>query len=338
LITSFGRNVSPEWVESELLSNPSIGQAFVFGDGQPSLGALIVPSSMAVTDSDLSRAIAVTNAGLPEYARIVHWSKVFPFTPANGQLTSNGRVRRGAIMECHGDLVARSLAQIGQYTTFFQRLVAETAAERGLLMETPQIRDGLQGKISLDSYIHYLTEAFHHVKHTVPLFQRVRDLLPSDKAWLRDAAEEYIAEESGHEEWVLDDIRNAGGNAEAVRHGVPRAATEFMVSYAYDYVNRINPVGFFGMVFVLEGTSTQLATQGAQALMTSLRLSPACFRYLTSHGALDISHMQFFQRLMDRIDDPVDQADIIHMARRMFVLFAGLFRSIPHDLEARNAA
>jgi hypothetical protein len=41
---------------------------------------------------------------------------------------------------------------------------------------------------------------------------------------------------------------------------------------------------------------------------------------------------------MDRIDDPVDQAAIIHMAKRMFVLFSNLFRSIPHDLEMQNAA
>jgi heme oxygenase len=111
-----------------------------------------------------------------------------------------------------------------------------------------------------------------------------------------------------------------------------------MVAYAYDFVNRRNPAGFFGMVFVLEGTSTQLATAGAGALMLSLKLPENCFRYLTSHGTLDISHMQFFRTLMDKIDDPRDQADIIHMAKRMFVLFANVFRAIPHELEVQHVA
>lgn len=42
LITSYGRNVSPEWVEAALLAQPAITQALVYGDGQPSLSALIV--------------------------------------------------------------------------------------------------------------------------------------------------------------------------------------------------------------------------------------------------------------------------------------------------------
>jgi long-subunit acyl-CoA synthetase (AMP-forming)/pyrroloquinoline quinone (PQQ) biosynthesis protein C len=338
VITSFGRNVSPEWVESELLAQPQIGQAFVFGEAHPALGALIVPASIDVTDAELGRAIQRANTALPEYAAVKHWSKAFPFLPSNQQLTANGRLRRAAIAEAHSDVIARCLAGTGQYTTFFQRLVSETSVERHFLMATPQIRDGLAGRISLDTYRLYLAQAYHHVKHTVHLLGRVRDRLPASKAWLRQAAEEYIAEETGHEEWILDDIRNAGGDAEAVRASAPQAATEFMVSFAYDYIDRINPVGFFGMVFVLEGTSTQLATSGAEALMKSLSLPLNCFRYLTSHGALDIGHMQFFQRLMDRIDDPVDQAAIIHMAKRMFVLFSNLFRSIPHDLEVQNAA
>jgi pyrroloquinoline quinone (PQQ) biosynthesis protein C len=226
----------------------------------------------------------------------------------------------------------------GHLRSFFDRLIAETEAERAYLAATPQIRDGLEGNISLDSYRMYLAEAFHHVRHTVPLLERVRDGLPPSKAWLKAAASEYIAEETGHDEWILNDIRNAGGDAEAVRSSRPRPATELMVAYAYDFVTRINPVGFFGMVFVLEGTSTQLATRGAQALMRSLRLGPDCFTYLTSHGALDLSHIQFLQNLLDRVDDLRDQQDIIHMAKRMFVLFADVFRAIPHDMPVQHAA
>jgi hypothetical protein len=111
-----------------------------------------------------------------------------------------------------------------------------------------------------------------------------------------------------------------------------------MVAYAYDTVMRRNPVGFFGMVYVLEGTSTQLATAGAEALMRSLQLPPDCFHYLLSHGSLDIGHMAFFEGLMNRIERADDQAAIIHMARRMYVLFANMFRAIPHRSPDRDAA
>ncbi|MGK2913857.1 MAG: AMP-binding protein [Porticoccaceae bacterium] len=48
LISSYGRNISPEWPESALCQQPAIAQALVFGDGRPWCGALIVPPSPAL--------------------------------------------------------------------------------------------------------------------------------------------------------------------------------------------------------------------------------------------------------------------------------------------------
>lgn len=214
--------------------------------------------------------------------------------------------------------------------TFFQRLISETAVERQALYAVPQIQDGLTGRISLPTYIAYLTEAYHHVKHTVPLMEAARVRLDDSHARFREALDEYIAEETGHEEWILSDISHAGGDPHAVRHGAPRMATEVMVAYAYDFVSRINPMGFFGMVFVLEGTSTHLATSGARAVRESLGLPASAFTYLNSHGALDQEHILFLKNLMDTVDTPGDQEAIIHMARRMFLLFGAVFAAIPH--------
>ena len=235
-------------------------------------------------------------------------------------------------------MIERSYETPGQSLSFFERLVRDTAEEQQALRQVPQIVDAMQGKISRETYIAYLTEAYHHVKHTVPLMQCARAHMPKDKAHLIAALDEYIEEETGHEEWILRDIANAGGDAEAVRNGQPRFATEMMVSYAYDTITRINPVAFFGMVFVLEGTSTQLATAGARAVQERLGLGDNCFTYLTSHGALDLEHMKFFANLMGQIDDPKDQDDIVHMAKRMFILFGNVFAAIPHNTEIQNAA
>jgi long-subunit acyl-CoA synthetase (AMP-forming) len=97
IITSFGRNVSPEWIESLLLEQPAIAQAMVCGDGAASLSALIVPRG-PVEARDIDAALAAVNASLPDYARIRHWRRAQPFMPANGQLTGNGRLRRAQIL------------------------------------------------------------------------------------------------------------------------------------------------------------------------------------------------------------------------------------------------
>jgi len=215
--------------------------------------------------------------------------------------------------------------------TFFPKLVAATVAGQQSLASVPQIQDGLTGQISRETYIAYLTEAYHHVKHTVPLMQAAKARLDDAHDRFRHALDEYIAEETGHEEWILNDIRHCGGDAEAVRNGQPREATQRMVDFAYDYIARVNPMGFFGMVFVLEGTSVRLATQGAEAVARNLNLGPQCFSYLTSHGSLDMEHLVFFQKLMDEVEDPADQAAIIEVADAIFERFANVFRAIPHD-------
>jgi long-subunit acyl-CoA synthetase (AMP-forming) len=98
LITSFGRNIAPEWVESVLLAQPAIAQAVVIGDARPALGAIIVPLPGA-TSADLAAAIAAANAGLPDYARIGHWLASQPFNLTNGLATGNGRPVRPAISQ-----------------------------------------------------------------------------------------------------------------------------------------------------------------------------------------------------------------------------------------------
>jgi hypothetical protein len=158
--------------------------------------------------------------------------------------------------------------------------------------------------------------------------------LPSRLEWLRKAVCEYIEDEYGHEQWVLDDIESCGGDRIAVRDGRPSLPIELMVSYLYDLIARDNPVGLFGMVNVLEGTSIALATHAAGSIRERLALPESAFSYLSSHGSLDIEHMQTYRRLMNTLDDPDDQAAVIHASKVVYKLYTDMFRGLPRDGEA----
>lgn len=97
IITAYGRNVSPEWVESELLAEPEVGQAVVFGEAQAQLSALIVPVAPGLAPAALAAAVARANGRLPAYARVGEWRMAAPLDPAAGELTANGRPRRDVI-------------------------------------------------------------------------------------------------------------------------------------------------------------------------------------------------------------------------------------------------
>jgi len=107
LITAYGRNVSPEWVETVLASEPVIAQAVVQGDGKPALEAVLWPAHAAIADEALATAVERANAALPDYARVRRFVRArVPFTPQAGACTPNGRPQRRAIEAMHGDAFA----------------------------------------------------------------------------------------------------------------------------------------------------------------------------------------------------------------------------------------
>jgi pyrroloquinoline quinone (PQQ) biosynthesis protein C len=218
--------------------------------------------------------------------------------------------------------------------TFFEHLQESTAADRAELVDSAIVADALSGNVTRDQYIEFLSRAFHHVKHTPSLLMACGARLSDDREWLRAEVAQYAQEEIGHHEWILNDIAAAGGDAAAVRASKPEFNTELLVAYAYDTIMRRNPVGVFGMVYVLEGTSISLATNVAQALQNALGLPANAFTYLTSHGALDVEHMGHFERLINRLDHAADRAAVEHCAKVCFRLYANVLTGI----EAKAAA
>jgi len=212
--------------------------------------------------------------------------------------------------------------------SFYEHLTAATAADRAQLFAAPVVADCLQGRVSLASYLAFLGQAYHHVRHTTPLLMTLGGRLPERLSWLRRAVAEYIDEEIGHEEWILNDIAAAGGDADAVRASQPDLPAEVMVAYAYDLLNRGNPAAFFGMVFVLEGTSVALALQAADRIQQALALPNSAFSYLRSHGTLDQQHTRHLADLLERMT-PADQADVLRSARVFYQLYADVFRTLP---------
>jgi long-subunit acyl-CoA synthetase (AMP-forming) len=110
LITAFGRNVSPEWVETALRCQPAVLQAVVFGDGAPALSAVLWPTQPEAGDAALQAAVESANATLPDYARIARWTRgLAAFDARTGLATANGRPQRGAILKRHAGALGLAL-------------------------------------------------------------------------------------------------------------------------------------------------------------------------------------------------------------------------------------
>ncbi len=96
IINSYGRNLSPEWIESGLLAIPGVEEAVLFGDDRPYNCALLHAPQQS--DEQLDLHINSLNIELPDYARIGRWARLpEPLRHSEALYTRNGRPRRGAI-------------------------------------------------------------------------------------------------------------------------------------------------------------------------------------------------------------------------------------------------
>jgi pyrroloquinoline quinone (PQQ) biosynthesis protein C len=215
--------------------------------------------------------------------------------------------------------------------SFYDRLIAETEKERIGFTSIPLIREAVRSGASRELYVDFLTQAYHHVKHTFPqlAFAAART---SDETY-QDALVEYMEEERGHEKWILADITAMGSDAQAVKDGAAGIACQVMVGYTYYAIEWISPYAMLGSVHVLEGMSTLLADKAADVIQRSLAHSGKDgFSYLRSHGALDIEHVAFFKTVVNGLGDPKTQDIVIDASK----VFYRLYGDIYHELSTRH--
>jgi pyrroloquinoline quinone (PQQ) biosynthesis protein C len=221
--------------------------------------------------------------------------------------------------------------------SFYDRLRRDTAGEREQFLAIPLVQTAPRSGGPKSLYIAFLTQAYHHVKHTFPLLALAASRTTDER--YQSALFEYMQEERGHEKWILDDIEAMGGDADAVRRGEPGFACRMMVAFAYYAIEHVSPYAMLGSVHVLEGMSALLADQLASTLKRDFATDgEAGFSYLTSHGSLDQHHVAFFRSLVDGFGDPAVEDIIVDHARLFYRLYGNIFRDLGAGAELGRAA
>ena len=109
LVTSYGKNILPERVESLLRQIPGVQDALLVADGEPCCVALCWMNG-AVADSaraaEIDRAVAQVNARLSHSEQVRAWA-VLPYDLSieTGELTANLKLRRDRVLRRRAALV-----------------------------------------------------------------------------------------------------------------------------------------------------------------------------------------------------------------------------------------
>jgi long-chain acyl-CoA synthetase len=118
--------------------------------------------------------------------------------------------------------------------SFYDELQSATETSRQYLLSAPIIADVMSRQFSLATYGAFLNQAYYHVRHTIPLLMLAGGRLSATQQWLQAPIARYIAEELGHEAWILDDMANCGWDRRVVSAGEAPYHSDLLVAYLYD--------------------------------------------------------------------------------------------------------
>jgi hypothetical protein len=156
-----------------------------------------------------------------------------------------------------------------------------------------------------DLFPQFLIAIYGSARATVPLMETAcrvsRSLSDRDPvaAALPAYFERHIAEETGHDEWLLQDLERLGFSREQVCDGAAHPAIVSMIGAQYYWILHTHPVSLLGLFAVLEGLPP--THDDLDDIQARTRLDAAAFRMLRHHAEADQRHADDLFAFIDRL-------------------------------------
>jgi len=118
-------------------------------------------------------------------------------------------------------------------------------------------------------------------------------------AQLADYYARHAKEETGHDEWLLDDMRVLGLDRASVLARLPSVTVASLVGAHYYWIHHVHPVSLMGYLAVLEGNPPLV--EQLEEFQVRTGLPAAAFRTLVKHAHIDVGHRRDINRQIDRL-------------------------------------
>jgi pyrroloquinoline quinone (PQQ) biosynthesis protein C len=211
--------------------------------------------------------------------------------------------------------------------SFFITLLETTDTSRRELEAIPKMTSMINHGLKLPEYRAFLHDLYYIVWHFCPIMGAAASRCDDRFRQVRYELYERIAEEKGHEDWVLEDVVAVGGDVARIRSNLPSAPVQCMVAFNYFCAERAHPCAVLGMLYSLEVIASAYAATLSQSIAKAIGrdMDGPGFKFLLSHSAMDQEHVAKLNVLVKTIDDPVAQEAIVNATRVNFYQFGRLF-------------
>lgn len=212
---------------------------------------------------------------------------------------------------------------------FFVDLVSRTDEARREFETNPVVLDAVANGMPVERYRRLLLELYHVVWHFNPVCAAAASRIPDTHAQIRYFLYEHMHEESGHEEWVRNDLDAIGVGRAAVEVHAPMAHTLALNGYNYWAADRRHPCSALGMMYALEVIASVYGGTFSAAIKESLLLEgERGISFISSHATMDMEHMADLRKVLNTIEDDPAREAIVESTLVNFHHFTRMFEAI----------
>ena len=212
---------------------------------------------------------------------------------------------------------------------FFLELVTLTDEARRTFETNPVVLDAVANGMSVERYRKLLLELYQIVWHFNPVCAAGASRMPDTHRQIRYFLYEHMHQESGHEEWVINDLEIVGIAKDRACEHRPSVFTLALIGYNYWAADRRQPSSVLGMIYALEviasvyGGPFSLAVKEALQLQAELGTS-----FIGSHATMDAEHMAELRLVLNTLHDTESRSAIAESAVINFHHFTRIFEAI----------
>ena len=212
---------------------------------------------------------------------------------------------------------------------FFSDLVMRTDEARRDFETNPVVLEAVAHGMTIERYRRLLLELYHVVWHFNPVCAAAASRVPDTHRQVRYFLFEHMHEESGHEQWVMNDLEAVGVTHAAVRADAPSPQALAVIGYNYWAADRRHPCSVLGMMYVLEVIASVYGGTFASAIRESLLLEgDRGVSFINSHATMDAEHMVVLRKVLDTLTDGDAREAVVESALVNFHHITRVFESI----------
>ena len=212
---------------------------------------------------------------------------------------------------------------------FFIDLVAETDEARREFETHPVVFASVANGMSIERYRVLLGELYHIVWHFNPICAAAVSRITDEYVSIRDFLYRHMHEESGHEQWVLNDLEALGvSRAHAVARP-PSSNVLALVGFNYWASDRRHPCSVLGMMYVLEVLAAVYGGPFSATIRETLFLEgERGTSFLSSHASLDAVHMAELRDILNQLTIADAKNAVIESVRVNFRQITSIFGAV----------